>query len=117
MSEGETCTGDTEREYVDIRDIHPDWSEMECWNCGHSERVGPNRHMRICHNCFIDNSPTEHETSSTVEGPDGELYTDYRRLWYGDIPVGEAQQRYETNTKGVRERGERERARERVVRL
>lgn len=103
--------------YVDARDIHPDYSEMTCWNCGHTERVGPNRHMRICHNCFMDNRPTDHETSSTVEGPDGELYTDYRLLWYGDVSIEEAQRRYEKKTKDVQERAERRRARERTVKL
>ena len=104
-------------DYVDVRDIHPDYSMMECWNCGHTERIGPNRHMRVCHNCFMDNQPTDHETSSTVEGPDGELYVDYRQLWYGDVSIEEAQRRYEDNTKEMQERFKRDRARERTVKI
>lgn len=104
-------------DYVDIRDVHPDYDEMECWNCGHTERIGPNRRMRICHNCFMDNSPTDHDGESIVEGPDGELYVDYRLLWYGDVSIEEAQARYERRTKDARDRGRRHRARERTVRL
>jgi len=104
-------------DYIDVRDIHPDYSNMECWNCGHKERIGPNRHMRICHNCFMDNDTTDHETDSTVEGPDGNLYLDYRLLWYGDVSFQEAQERYENSTKDMRERTKRKRARERTVRL
>lgn len=88
-------------QYVDVRDIHPDWWEMECWNCGHTERIGPNRHMRVCRHCFMDNKPTDHDAESTVEGPDGKLYTDYRLLWYGDISIEEAQRRYEENTSDI----------------
>lgn len=103
--------------YVDIRDIHPGYSLMECWNCGHTEWVGLHRRMRICHNCFMDNEPTDHETSSTVEGPDGEVYMDYRQLWYGDVSIEEAQRRYDENTKSIKESIERDRARERAVRV
>lgn len=102
-------------DYVDIRDIHPDYSEMECWNCGHVERIHPNRHILTCHNCFMGNDPVDREASSTVEGPDGELYTDYRQLWYGDVSIEEAQRRYEESTKDIQERIERDRARERTV--
>ena len=104
-------------DYVDIRDIHPDWGEMECWNCGHVERVAPNRHMRICHNCFMDNSPTDTEGEYTVEGPDGESYTDYRLLWYGDVSIEEAQRRYEEKTEDVNEWIKRDRSNDRSVAL
>jgi NMD protein affecting ribosome stability and mRNA decay len=104
-------------EYIDVRDMHPDYSEMECWNCGATERIGPNRHMRICHNCFMDNSPTDHESESTVEGPDGELYVDYRLLWYGDVSRAEARRRYKEKTADIREQSKRYDARDRAVRL
>ena len=102
--------------YVDVRDVHPDWAEMECWNCGHVERVAPNRHTRVCHNCFMDNSPTETDSDYTVEGPDG-FYVDYRLLWYGDVSVEEAQKRYESKTGDVKESIKRRRAHDRRVRI
>jgi hypothetical protein len=104
-------------QYVDIREIHPDFDEQECWSCGHTEWIGPSRHTRVCHNCFVDNSPTDHDGSSVVEGPDDELYVDYRLLWYGDVSLEEARQRYDEKTEGIRERAARSRARERAVRL
>jgi len=85
-------------DYTDVRDVHPDYSKMECWNCGHTERIGPNRHIRVCHNCFMDNRTTDHDGKYTVVGPDGERYTDYRLVWYGDVSYQEAQRRYKEKT-------------------
>lgn len=103
--------------YIDIREVHPDYWELECWNCGATEWVGPNRHMRICHNCFMDNKPADYDTDYTVEGPDGNQYVDYRLLWFGDVSITEAQERYEEDTRDVRKSAERTRARDRAVRL
>ena len=33
MSDGDLATA-TRREYVDVRDIHPEYREFECVNCG-----------------------------------------------------------------------------------
>ena len=104
-------------EYTDIRDILPDWSTMQCWNCGHEERISPNRRMRICHHCFMDNSSTEHDGEYAVEGPDGDLYTDYRLLWYGDVSYAEAQRQYESSTKDMTERFKRSEAWDREINL
>jgi len=50
----------------------------------------------------MDNRPTEHDGESVVEGPDGELYVDYRKLWYGDdVSIDEAQKRYESKTADI----------------
>lgn len=104
-------------DYTDVKEIHPDYHEMECWNCGETEWIEPNRHMRVCHYCFMDNNPTEHETSSTVVGPDGEYYCDYRKLWYGDVSLETAREKYRNKTEDVRNRAKRSRARDRQVRL
>jgi hypothetical protein len=104
-------------EYADAKELHPDYTLMECWNCGHTEWIGPNRHKRVCHRCFMDNSPSDHSGDSTVEGPDGQQYVDYRLLWYGDVSWEEARKKYRERTSDIRERARRDRARDRTVRL
>lgn len=98
-------------DYVDVRAIHPDYYERECWNCGYSELR--KRPFTCCPECFMGQKKHDYDTESRTE----EGYTDYRILWYGDIPLEEAHERYEEGTKDVRESMERRRARERQVRL
>lgn len=100
-------------DYVDARDIHPDWREFECWNCGHTERVGPNRKIKMCHECFMG----QDESDLSGEHLSEHGHINYRTLWYGDVSIEEAKKQYEENTAKIRERIERERARERTVRL
>jgi len=99
-------------DYVDIRRVHPDWWVLECWHCGHEEWVGPNRMTRVCHNCFMGQQQVDHDGEFVTD----EGYTDYGRLWYGDVDDrAEYQALYEESTAEVRERSERMRAREREV--
>jgi len=116
MTENPVTVEDAEQNsYIDIRDIHPDWELMKCWNCGHTERIAPNQHMRVCHNCFMDNSPTDVEGEDTVKGPDDKTYVDYRLVWYGDISIEEAKRKYKRNTKEASNSIRKSRARNREV--
>ena len=98
-------------EFIDIREIHPDYYEQECWNCGYTELR--NRPYRKCPECFMGQDGTDADGDYVTE----EGYIDYRKLWYGDVTIEEAKRRYEANTKSVRERLKRNRGRERSVRI
>jgi len=98
-------------EYVDIREIHPDFFEQECWNCGYTELR--KRPFNSCPGCFMGQEQTGADGEYTTD----EGYVDYRKLWYGDVSLEEAHRRYEENTEDTRRRIQRRRARERTVRL
>lgn len=67
-------------DYVDVREIHPSYHEAKCWNCGNTRFV--RRRWTVCKECFMGQ-----------QKHDGE-YTDYRELWYGDVSIEAAKQRY-----------------------
>ncbi|WP_121744911.1 hypothetical protein [Natronorubrum halophilum] len=77
------------REYTDVREIHPDYYEQECWNCGYSALR--KRSFQTCPKCFMGQEQHEDRDSEiyTDEG-----YIDYRLLWYGDVSMEEAHRRY-----------------------
>lgn len=100
------------REYVDVRDVHPDWREETCWNCGNTERV--RRIWRVCHECFMGQQQANRDAESVTD----EGYTDYGLLWYGEADDREEYKRqYEQNTAETSDRLLRDRAMEREVRI
>lgn len=110
---GVTDGQEVSHDYVDIREIHPDWREAECWHCGNTwlER----RPEKVCHGCFMGQQKVdeEHRGDSTVNG-----YTDYGELWYGEVDDrSEYADLYEESTAEVRERLKRSRTRDREVKI
>ncbi|WP_337653212.1 hypothetical protein [Halomontanus rarus] len=82
----------TDQEYIDVRELHPDYYEQVCWNCGHSELR--NRPFTSCPECFMGQKKTDSDGEFVTD----EGYIDYRRLWYGDVSMEEAHRRYGETT-------------------
>lgn len=99
----------TESDYTDVRELHPDFDEQECWNCGYTELR--ERWFRKCPECFMGQE--QHDGDGEFFTAEG--YIDYRLLWYGDVDLAEAKRRYDDETKEMREQLERDRARKRAV--
>lgn len=78
----------SDAQYIDVRELHPDYYEQECWNCGHSELR--NQPFRCCPECFMGQEKHDPEPEHHTD----EGYIDYRLLWYGDVSMEEAHRRY-----------------------
>lgn len=103
----------TTEDYVDVRAIHPDYRLETCWNCGHERYV--KRQWRVCHECFMGQQANDDPSKDYVTD---EGYTDYGKLWYGEVDDREEYQEiHERETASIRETIERRKARERTVRL
>ena len=97
--------------YVDVREVHPDYREEECWNCGNTRLV--KRRWTVCKECFMGQKQHGRNASSTT----AEGYTDYRLLWYGDVSIEEAKRLYKETQEDVRESMGRPGESKRTVRL
>lgn len=97
-------------EYIDVRELHPDYRHVECWHCGASWYEKHPR--RMCHECIMGQEPRP-PGEYVVEGR-----VDYGRLWYGDVDDrAEYRERYEEETAEVAARCRRRRAAEREVNI
>jgi len=79
--------------YVDVREIHPDYERRSCWNCDNTwlaRRTA--RGTKACHHCFMGQEQVGHPDESHDHIRAG--YIDYRLLWYGDVSVEEARERF-----------------------
>lgn len=69
-------------DYVDLKNLHPDLRDYECWNCGHTgqRRQEKSKGAVICSNCYHGQ---------------GDEKVDYIEMWYPDMPrdVGIQRQR------------------------
>lgn len=102
-------------DYTDIRAIMDNYERRECHACGweYWERLDTQPRL-CCRNCFMGLRGGNDPERECVTGGG---HVDYRLLWYGDIPLDEAREKYRENTKETRERMERHRAEERAVSL
>lgn len=96
----QVANGATVDDYVDIAAIHPNAWEVECWNCDHSWYCWTQAQGRVCTVCLMGQEQTDHGTE--CETPEG--YTDYGRLWYGDIPREEMYRKHAETREELRER-------------
>lgn len=80
------------KEYIDVREIHPDWRWQTCWNCGHEWLIRRPTQGRVCRECFMGQNEVDEEKRGEYETEEG--YTDYGRLWYGDVSLEEKKRQY-----------------------
>lgn len=92
-------------DFVDVREVHPDYRRAECWNCGHTWLE--KRPKTVCHECFMGQDDGHDGEYATDEG-----YINYGALWYEPgLSRAEMKRRYREKTATVRERMQRRRAR------
>lgn len=103
----------TDREYVDVREIHPAYRREECWNCGHTRYV--KQRWRVCKECFMGQQQADEDLRGEYETDEG--YTDYRLLWYGDVSLSDAKRQYQETTEALWESQGRPGERNREVRV
>lgn len=104
-------------QYVDVRDLMPNFEWQECWNCGNEKRIRTDTpgHWICCRECFMGQRKVPEERRGEYETEDG--YTDYRRLWYGDVSIEQAKRKHERVVNTAKQRSKKIRSRDRTVRL
>jgi len=72
-------------DYVDLRRLHIEYEEKECWNCGHTWFRQARPAESICSECLWGQGDNERVDE----------LTDYGELWYGDISRDEMRRKHQ----------------------